>query len=185
MSKPKNPLLQMPEDQQAKLADWLLGGMPYHEANMLVEKEFGVPASASLGRYSSFWQEVCVPQLLVRRNRMAGTAESRAAAAEKNPGRFDQATLDALRQKAYELAESANADPKAVKAIMTLLLKARDQQPEEKRPNPDVDKSQCDAAQAALKHAGELKAIHSDSKLSETEKVNRARQKLFGQLPGQ
>ncbi len=41
------------------------------------------------------------------------------------------------------------------------------------------EKSQFDAAKAALKHAGELKAI-STSKLTEMEKVNEVRKKLFG-----
>lgn len=44
------------------------------------------------------------------------------------------------------------------------------------------EKFEFDAAQAALKHAAELKTI-STSKLSEPEKVNRARQRLFGILP--
>ena len=79
MSKPKNPLLNMPEEHQARLADWLLGGMTYHEANLLVEKEFGLKLSSSYGRYSRFWAEVCVPHLVARRSRMAGTAEARAA----------------------------------------------------------------------------------------------------------
>lgn len=140
MAKTKNPLLQMPDAQQAKLAEWMLGGMPYHEANVLVEKEFGVAASRSLERYTSFWNAVCVPHLLARRRRMLGTAESRADAAEAQPGKFDAATLDALKQKAYELAEDPNADAKQVKAIMTLLLKARDQDLDERRLNLDARK---------------------------------------------
>ena len=133
MSKPKNPLLKMPEEHQAKLAEWLLGGMPYHEAKVLVEKEFAPVKVSSLGRFTSFWQAVCVPHLLQRRQRMAGTAGERAQEAIRNPAEFDKATLDALQQKAYELAESSNADPKEVKAIMTLLLKARDQSLEERK----------------------------------------------------
>jgi hypothetical protein len=46
----------------------------------------------------------------------------------------------------------------------------------------DREKFEFDAAKAALAHATELKTI-STSKLSEGEKVNRARQRLFGVLP--
>lgn len=133
MSKPKNPLLNMSETDQARLAEWLLGGMTYHEANLLVEKEFSVKASASLGRYSRFWEQVCVPMLLQRRSRMAGTAAARKQEAETNPAEFDKATLDALQQRAYELAENPQSNPKDVKAILTLLLKAKDQSLEERR----------------------------------------------------
>jgi hypothetical protein len=44
------------------------------------------------------------------------------------------------------------------------------------------EKFEFDAAKAALAHAAELKTI-ATSKLSEGEKVNRARQRLFGVLP--
>jgi hypothetical protein len=44
----------------------------------------------------------------------------------------------------------------------------------------DREKFEFDAAKAALKHAAELKVISSNSKLSDTEKLNAARGKLFG-----
>ena len=154
MSKPKNPLLNMPEISQARLADWLLGGMTYHEANLLVQKEFGIAPSSSLGRYSRFWEQVCVPMLLQRRKRMSGTADERAKAALADPAQFDRATLDALAQRAYELAENPQADPKDVKAILTLLLKAKDQALEERRVTLLEKKSAAyDRAQAALTEA--------------------------------
>ena len=177
MSKPRNPLLQMPEEHQAKLADWLLGGMPYHEANVLVEKELGVKASSSLERYTRFWEAVCVPQLLLRRQRMAGTAEQRADAAVKNPGRFDAATLDALRQKAYELAESTHADPKEVKAIMTLLLKARDQQLDEQRLQLDERKMVLLEKKAAA--FDQAKGVLENKELTEAQRAARMRE-VFG-----
>lgn len=124
-------LLNLPEEQQAKLADWLLGGMPYHEAKVLSEKEFGVTLR-SLDSFRSFWQEVCQPQILARRRRALSTADERAEEAKRNPGQFDLATMDAIRQRAYELAESPEASSKDVKAILMLLLKARDQDRQER-----------------------------------------------------
>ena len=59
-------------------------------------------------------------------------------------------------------------------------LAIREKERQDKR-----DKFEFDAAQAALKHAAELKTISSNSKLTEAEKVNIARAKLFGALPKQ
>lgn len=170
MSKPKNPLLNLPEISQARLADWLLGGMTYHEANLLVEKEFGIAPSASLGRYSRFWEQVCVPMLLRRRQRMAGTAAERAKEAAENPAEFDRATLDALQQKAYELAESPTSNPKDVKSILMLLLKAKDQALEERR----LVLLEAEAAKAQ-----QAKAITADPELSQEQRAARMKE-LFG-----
>ena len=50
-------LLNLPEEQQAQLADWLLSGMPYHVARATVETEFGV--RVALSAFTQFWNEVC------------------------------------------------------------------------------------------------------------------------------
>ena len=115
----------MDDGQQAMLADWLLDGMPYHVAQAQVEKEFSVRAGSAA--FATFWQEVCVPALLTRRSRAMGTAEAVAEEAGNQPGRFDQATIDQLKQKAFELSISPHSDPKDVKALMMLVLKSRDQ----------------------------------------------------------
>lgn len=175
-------LLNLPEEQQAKLAEWLLSGVPYHEAKLLVEKEFGV-AVKSLDSFRSFWEQVCVPLLLVKRQRSLKTADSRAMAVTQSPGQFDLATLDAIKQRAYELSESPGADPKDVKAILMLVLKARDQDLQERQLAFDREKFQWDAAQACLLRLPELKAISADKGLNETQRVEQIRLKLFGVLP--
>lgn len=127
MRKPRSDakLLNLPEEQQAALADWLLGGMPYHVARTELAREFGVVTS--LSALSLFWGAVCQPQLLRRRAQAVTTAEAVADAAASNPGRFDAATIDALRQKAFELAISPIAKPDDVRALFSLVLKAADQ----------------------------------------------------------
>ncbi len=124
-------LLHLPEDQQAKLADWLLAGMPYHVAQATVEKEFGF--RVSLGAFTKFWEAVCAGAYIAKRQRAIGLADEVAAEARQTPGEFDTATLDALRQRAFELASAPGASAKDVKGIFTLLLKSRDQQLEERR----------------------------------------------------
>ncbi len=121
----------MPDAQQAQLAEWLLDGMQYHTALPLVEKEFGVKAGKD--SYVTFYQEVCVPFLLQRRHRAGQTADAVGEAARSQPGRFDQATIDALKQKAFELTSAPHADPKDVKIFLQLALKTRDQDQEDRR----------------------------------------------------
>lgn len=176
-------LLNLPEEQQAKLADWLLNGMPYHEANVLVGKEFGVTLRSLGSSYSRFWREVCEPELLQRRSRMVSSAEARAEEVDRRPGQFDKATLDAISERAYTLAISPQSEAKDVKAVMMLLLKAQDQNRKERELGLALDKFQFDAAKACLALLPELKVISQDKGLSEPEKVQQIRLKLFGVLP--
>lgn len=128
MSKPQSTakLFSMPEEQQAKLAHWMLSGTPYWQCQELVKKEFGVEVK-SPDSFSQFWQKVCEPALLAKRRRVAGMATSIAEEAQRNPAQFDAATIDAIKQKAFELAMSPGADPKEVHALFSLILKAKDQ----------------------------------------------------------
>jgi hypothetical protein len=124
MRKPRSDavLLNLPEEQQCKLADWLLSGMPYHEAKVLVEKEFGVPVK-SLSSFGQFWSEVCQPALLARRAKSAGMAE--AVSGESKAAPFGVATLKLLDQKAFEVLQNPSADPNEIKAVLGLFVKAQ------------------------------------------------------------
>lgn len=128
MRKPRSDskLLSLSEEKQAQLVEWLLAGMPYHEAQKLVEKEFGI--RCSLSAFSGFYSVCCQQHLLRRRDQAVSTANEVAAMAEKNPGQFDTATIDAIRQKAFELAISPAASAKDVKALFSLITKTRDQE---------------------------------------------------------
>lgn len=173
-------LLNLPEEQQAKLAEWLLSGVPYHEAKVLAEKEFGI-AVRSLSSFGEFWSAVCQPALLAKRRKLAGAAEARAEEAGRHPGAFDRATLDAITQRAYELAENSNSEAKDVKAVMMLLLKARDQEFREKKLAFDREKFEFDAARACLLKLPELRAVANDKGLSSAQKVEQIRLRLFGE----
>jgi hypothetical protein len=129
--RPEAKLFGLPEGQQAELADWLLTGMPYHVAAARVEKEFGVSVGHSA--FTSFWEEVCVPLMLGRRSQQRVAAEARAEVVERQPARFSEATLDALQERALQLAHSPLAKAKDVKALFGLVLKAKDQELEERR----------------------------------------------------
>ena len=168
MSKPQSSakLLNLPEEQQAALALWLLGGTPYHEARLLVKEKFGLDVS-SLDVFSRFWKQVCEPALIAQRQRIAGTARVRAEEAQKNPALFNAATLDALQQKAYELSESPTASLKDVKAVLGLLLKARGEDRADEQMKLDREKfalaqRQLDQTKEQLTKLRDVKAPLSD-----------------------
>jgi len=133
MSKPRSDskLLNLPDEQQCQIADWLLGGMPYHVVGPLIEKEYGVKVSKNV--LMRFWQTVCEPMLLVKRRRAVQTSEAIADEAKARPGQFNAAAIDALQQKAFELMISPQADARDVHDLFSLVLKAQAQ---------EMDKSQ-------------------------------------------
>lgn len=176
-------LLGLPEEQQARLAEWLLSGVPYHKAKELLEKEFGVVFS-SLSCFTPFWEQVCVPVLLTRRARAVSTAEEVANDAKARPGKLDAATIDALKQKAFELAISPGQDPEAVKAFFSLVLKARDQELAGEKVRLQRDRFEFDAAKRAMEEAAKIKSV-VESKLNSEQKIAQVRQLLFGVVSGE
>lgn len=151
--KPKSLLeTKLTETQQAQLADWLLSGLPYHQAQAMVEKEFGLKVSISA--FSRFWDAYCSPALLQRRSRAVKLSDEVAVEARANPGQFTEATIDQLSQKAFELASSPGANPKDVKALFSLVLKSRDQDLIERRVKLlEAKAAQADATERVLTSA--------------------------------
>jgi hypothetical protein len=167
--KPKSILeTKLTEGQQAQLADWLLSGVPYHQAAAMVEKEFGLKVSISA--FSRFYQSNCSAALLSRRMRAVKLADEVAVEARSHPGQFTAATIDQLSQKAFELASSPGANPQDVKALFSLVLKSRDQDLVERR----VKLLEAKAAQA-----DEASAIAGSGTLSPEEKAQRIKA-VFG-----
>lgn len=186
--KTKSILLKLPEAQQAQLAEWLLDGMPYHKAREMCAAPveaggFGVSFS-SLSVFKPFWEEVCVPALLARRHRAVNTAEAVAEDMVARRGeRLDQATIAALKQKAFELAISPGQDPEAVKAVFSLVLKARDQDLDAEQLKLQRDRFEFDAARKAMEEAAKIKTIQGDRTLDSDQKIQAVRQLLFGVMP--
>jgi hypothetical protein len=166
MSKPRSDakLLNLPEEQQARLAEWLLSGMSYHDARERVIKDFEV--TVSLAAFGGFWSAVCSDALLAKRRRAVNIANEVAQEAGKHPGRFDQATIDALKQKAFELSISPLANPKDVKSLFSLVLKARDQ---------DLNERKIVLLEKKL---AETTETVQDAKLTPEEKAERVKQIL-------
>jgi hypothetical protein len=132
--RPDSLLKNLPEDQFAELVDWMLSGVPYRviKARLLEKFQVEVKSDATL---SDFWASCCSDVLLKRRLSAVSVANDLADEAAKAPGRFDQATIQLLQQKAFELAANPLANPRDVKALYMLVLKSRDQ---------DIDKASLD-----------------------------------------
>lgn len=181
MRKPRSDsklLSQLTEEQQAQLSDWLLSGMPYHAVIPMVKEKFAV--DTSLGALSSFWDSYCSVALIARRRRAVTTADEVAEEAQSRPGQWDKATIDALKQQAFELSISPGANPGDVKKLFSLVLKARDQDLSEERIKLEREKFEYDAAKAALKHVKEIRDIAMNRSFNAAEQVQAVRRRMFG-----
>ena len=161
MKKPRShsKLLNLPDEQMAALSDWLMSGLPYPKVRLLIKKEFGVATSdAALSR---FYSEVCSAALLARRQRAVTMTEEIADEAATHPGKFDQATIDAIKQKAFEMSIAPQSSSKDLKAIFSLVLKSRDQ---------DLEGRRVALMEQKLK---ETEKVVGDTKLSAAEKEAR------------
>lgn len=183
MKKPRSDskLLNLPEEQQAQLAELLLGGMSYTKAKAVVQKKFG--CSCSLSALSDFWESVCAPEILRRRSRSVKMSDEFAELVKKQPGSWDKVLLDQVKQKAFDMANDPNFKAESLFFLMQLVLKGRDQDLKKADISLKRDKFEFDAAKAALKFVKELKSISRDPSLDENAKVQAARLKLFGVLP--
>ncbi len=169
------------DDQKRELIEWLLSPqMPYRLIQKQVAEEFGIECSFSA--LSKFYQEFAAPIYLRKRHELLGLADEIAKDVAANPGRFDAATIDALKRKALEMAVSPATNPADVKAIFSLVLKSRAQDTDQEKLALDKDKFQNDFATAAMKHVAEIKAISADRGLSSDEKILAVRRKLFGSV---
>jgi len=126
MRKPKSTLeTKLSEGQQAKLADLLLNGMPYHQAAEFVAKEFKV--SVALSAFSSFWDRACVPVLLKRRYRAQTAADAIVEQATSGKSNMDAALINALKQKSLEILLKPDASAEEIAFVVSQALKVRDQ----------------------------------------------------------
>jgi hypothetical protein len=133
MAKPKSTakLLNLPDAQQLVIADWMFRGLGYEKIVGMVEQEFRIKTSPQA--LSRFWNVVCEPIRLGRRARRVQASERVADEAKKQPGRWDEATIDLIKQKAFDVADDPNADPETVVDLVSLILKVRGQDQEDRK----------------------------------------------------
>jgi hypothetical protein len=174
-------LRNLPPERYEQLIDWMLAGRPYREIADDLREKFGV--QTSLGSLSKFWAAEAGPVLIARRRLAVSTADEIAAEAQRAPGRFDAATIDALKRKAFEICLNPRADAGDVKAMVSLVLKSQAQDQRDREIALERERFEFSAARAALDHAGELRTILGDKSLGEPQRVLAVRKALFGEVP--
>ena len=177
MKKSKTPcqLESLTEDQQAQVAEWLLGGMSYHKAAEKVKAEFGLDVWPQ--RFTRFWNEVCAPALGARRARIAYAASHINGIALKDPVPFDPATLDMLAQRTLEALIAPATDAKTIKSLYALVLKHNDQEIRKKQ--LDLELRRVEILERKAKLAEQAEQTTKDPTLTAEERQARYRE-IFG-----
>ena len=156
----------LPEEQRLGLRDGLLEGWKYDDALSWLETECGV--RSSLSSLSAFYQRHCAPVLRDRRRLAALKAEALGEEAGKTD--WDTASIELLKQVAFEAMGNPDSDPKDVERLFKLLLKAR---------SLDQDERKLELLEAKAKQADEAEAIAGNADLSEEERAQRIKE-IFG-----
>lgn len=159
------------EDQITLLCEWLLSGLSYKTVRDQCGAEFGLyPSNGQLGR---FYQDYVAAEVIKKRTLARTLSEEVGEDIRKSPGNFDEATIDALSQKAFQIASSPLVNAKDVKAIFSLVLKARDQEIKQK----DLEIKMRRLEQLERREA-EARGILEDGALSIEERERRMKEKF-------
>jgi len=110
-------LRNLPPEQKTALTDWLVDeGISYAEAKDRLKEEFGI--STSTGALSNFWDKECFT-LKFRRARTV--AEELVGVMRESDDSFDEATLKAIGQRAFNLAVAQDADVDDLAALTKIM----------------------------------------------------------------
>ena len=131
-------LLNLHQEQREELIQWLLDGMPYSEARVAVEAEFGIEVKC-LTRFSEFWYRFCAPLLLKQRQQMVDAAHAHAALAPRDADALDAASFDSMRQRAYTLATAPGSNLEEMHLALAMIPQIR--QLEEARERLQIDRA--------------------------------------------
>lgn len=93
---------------------------------------------------------------------------------------INDAAASLLSQQVFDLIAEDGLDPDSASKIVKRL---RDSDTRVRALQHIIQKSQFDAAKAAIAHAKEIGAITSDRSLAEPEKIEKVRARLFGAMP--
>lgn len=171
-------LLTLTEEQQMQIFTWLKH-MGYTKTVMLVKKDLSI--STSTGALHNFWEHWSKKESENRILKAVTSADAVLDAVAGNLPKLDAALETQLKQAAFEA--SISNDTKELKNLVDVFLKIQKADLDEKSVNLQVDRFQFDAAKAALTHVAALKAIQNDKGMSQTEKVDAVRRRLFSVLP--
>ena len=118
-----NPLLDLPEEQRAKLFAWLRV-CPYDDAVQQMLQEQGIEG-VSREQLTDFFEAEAEEHWEKRISRAAQEANALVRLVEKSPVKFSSGILAALGQEAFRQIASGEVQPDAMGKIATLFMKAR------------------------------------------------------------
>jgi hypothetical protein len=166
------------EDRQQLLFGWIKES-GFTKARLRAVKEFG--ETFSIGSLHNAYGHWCQEESQNRIFQAVTSADSIIEAAAGNLPKIDKAMEAALKQAAFEAALSG--DNETIKTLVELTLKVSKAGMDEKSLQLQIDRFQFDAAKAALQHVAALKSIQSDKGMSQTDKIDAVRRRLFSVVP--
>jgi hypothetical protein len=171
-----------------RLQEWFLAGKTLAEAQELLAAE---GCGVSLGRLSVWWasrQRARMEEgLLAQIASGARACKIVEAEYEKNPEPRLKTIIALLKTLIMKVSTQPDCDPSLLKLVVQLLQPVLEFSKLEAK-NQDLslarEKFEFNAASACLAVLPSLKVIATDTGLSEVEKVQQIRLKLFGAAPG-
>lgn len=152
-----------------------------------IASEFGVTISHQT---ANEYRKGIVADYLDSLKRNAEQAELITAVAKGGLGLTDAAAVklavkinDDLDRSADLTADEKNSYSLAISRLRSGDQRSRFLEAKLREMVQSMELKQFDAAQAAIKHAKEIRAVMSDRKIAESEKIDRVRKILFGEQP--
>jgi hypothetical protein len=162
-------LLNLSQATRDKIIEILeTSGVKVSDACREIKKQFDVSTSpAALSRFYPKEKSRLVNQ---QRLQSLAVAHEIATEAKSRPSLFNAALVERISQLAFELSIQPNANPDSVKDFFYMVIKARDQELQDRKVTV-IEKKAAQADQAA--------GVITDQKLSPEEKQKRLRH-IFG-----
>jgi hypothetical protein len=171
-------LFSLTIEDQEKLNHWLLENHSLAEVQKLLATE--APEGMGLKVHETsirrYYERVMPEYIASRRQSALATARHLKTAIETSRNEFDAPTLDALKQRVFELTISPTSNPDTINKLYRLVLRAKDQELAR-------EKFEYNAAKAIMKNFDKIAKIMRDQDKSDSrETLNQIRLTVFGAL---
>lgn len=183
MTKPRgdSKLEKLAPGQKAALEEWLCEeNLTYEQAQARLFEEFGVRCGRKA--VTTFYQRCQQRRILERIQTSAATANTVVKKFEENPADTFRALMNIVGQLAFESALEGK-EIEAIGDLTNLMLTSRKLDLAAQQVELDRKKFEWNAAKAALKEVEALRAIKADAGLDEDAKLQKVRERLFGETP--
>lgn len=170
-------LKELPSEERVKLMEILRANI-YEKAEPLAEKLVGFRCSSQV--LSKFYSWQVAQEELEDANDLVSSYEE--FCRRQNP----EWSQEKVRESAIAVFMASTAAKRDLEGFATIAKLDLDQKKEarsDRQLNLEREKFEFNAAEACLKQLPELKAISSNKTLTESQKVEQIRLKLFGKVP--